>query len=47
MATVYNIELVSHWKNYSEKELKEIITNALKDKEKVKGNTITLKVEKK
>ena len=29
MATVYNIKLTSHWVNYTEEELKELILKAL------------------
>ena len=46
MATIYKVILVSHWSNYSEDQLKEILEKAPKQSEKDKGDTITVKVEK-
>ena len=44
MATVYKIEVVSYWVNYSEEEIQEMIKKALKD---VKGNDFEVEVERK
>jgi len=46
MATVYKVEVVSHWINYTEEELQKILEDAIKDKERDKGNTIQIKVER-
>lgn len=45
MATVYKVEVVSHWINYSKEELEKILTEAVKGKEREKGNEIKIKVE--
>lgn len=44
MATIYKIELVSHWANYTKEQLKKILEEALKEKERNKGNEITIEV---
>jgi len=44
MATIYKIEIVSHWANYTEKELQKILEDALIQKEREKGNQITIEV---
>ena len=44
MATIYKVEIVSHWVNYHPKEFEEIIKKALEDLGK---NEITVKVERK
>lgn len=44
MATIYKVEVVSHWTNYSEEELEKILIEALKEKNRKKGNQITVKV---
>ena len=41
MATVYKIELVSHWVNYHPKDIEKIIKEALKQK----GNEIEVKAQ--
>ena len=46
MATVYKIEVVSHWINYTEEQLKQMLEEAIKEKEKEKGNKIQIRVEK-
>lgn len=46
MATVYKVEVVSHWINYSEEQIKEMIESAIKDKERDKGNTVQIRVQK-
>ena len=42
MATVYKIEVVSHWVNYNPEDLKQKIEAALKDEG---GNEVTVTVE--
>jgi hypothetical protein len=44
MATVYKLELVSDWINYSKEELESILTDAVKKIESKKGNTIKIKI---
>lgn len=46
MATVYKVEVVSHWINYTEEQLKKILEDAIKEKERQKGNEIQIKVER-
>ena len=46
MATVYNVKVVSHWINYTEEQLQKMLEDAIKDKEREKGNTIQIKVER-
>jgi hypothetical protein len=46
MATVYKVEVVSHWINYTEEQLKQMIEDAIKEKERKKGNEIQIKVER-
>ena len=45
MATVYKIELASHWVNYSEKKLKEILEKALIEDNL--SNVVSIEVERK
>ena len=45
MATVYKVEVTSHWIRYSNEELELILTEAVKKIESEKGNTIQIKVE--
>lgn len=44
MATVYKVEVVSHWINYSQEDLENILTEALKKIESKKGNVIKFEV---
>jgi CTP:phosphocholine cytidylyltransferase-like protein len=46
MATVYKVELVSHWTSYTIEKLQKLLEDAIKkDKELKKyGNEITIKV---
>jgi hypothetical protein len=44
MATIYKIEIVSHWVNYTKEDLQKILEDALKEKERKKGNEITIEV---
>ena len=46
MATVYKVEVVSHWINYTEEQLKQMLEEAIKEKERQKGNEIQIKVER-
>jgi len=46
MATVYKVEVVSHWINYTEEQLKQMIEDAIKEKERKKGNEIQIKVKR-
>lgn len=46
MATLYTVEIVSHWTFYSKQELQKILEEALKDKERKKGNVFTIEVKK-
>ena len=43
MATVYKVEVVSHWITYSKEELELILTDALNKIESENGNTIKRK----
>jgi hypothetical protein len=45
MATVYKVEVVSHWISYSKEELELILTDAVNKIESEKGNTIEIRVE--
>jgi len=47
MATVYKVELTSHWVSYSIEELKKILEDTLRKTEKEKGNTISVEVSEK
>ena len=47
MATVYKIELVSHWVNYPPEELKKVLEKALKSSELSERNEVTIEVERK
>lgn len=47
MSTVYNIQVVSHWVNYSEDELLNKLKEAVKKLESESNNEITIEVKKK
>jgi hypothetical protein len=47
MATVYKVEVVSHWISYSKEELEKILQDAVNKTEREKGNTVQIKVETK
>ncbi len=47
MATIYKIELVSHWLNYPPEEVKKIIEDAFKKAEDNPRSEITANVERK
>ena len=44
MATLYKVEVVSHWISYSKEELELILTDAVNKIESEKGNTIKIKI---
>lgn len=47
MATVYEVEIVSHWTSFSKEQLKDLLENAIKkDKQLTKyKNEITIEVK--
>ena len=45
MATIYKVEVVSHWISYSKEELEKILTEAVKKIERKKGNDIQITVQ--
>ena len=45
MATVYKVEVVSHWINYTKEELEKILTEAVKKIELEQGNEIKITIE--
>jgi hypothetical protein len=52
MATIYKVEIVSHWVNYNEETLKKILEKSLLEKSLLqngygKGNEFTIKVKRK
>ena len=44
MATIYKVEIVSHWVNYPKEELQKVLEDALKETERHKGNVVTISV---
>ena len=44
MATVYKVEVVSDWINYSKEDLEKKLNEAINKEEREKGNTIKVKV---
>lgn len=44
MATVYKVEVTSHWINYTKEDLEKILSEAIKEKERQKGNEIDITV---
>lgn len=45
MATIYRVEVVSHWINYTKEELQEILQEAVNKVERDKGNEVDIVVE--
>lgn len=47
MATVYKVEIVSHWTSYTKDELQKLLENAIKKDKELKeyGNEITIEVQ--
>ena len=46
MATIYKVEIVSHWTSYTNYQLQKILEDAVKQKERDKGNLMTIEVTK-
>jgi len=46
MATIYKIELVSHWTDYTKEQLQKLLENAIKKDKEIKKykNEITIEV---
>ena len=47
MATIYKVEIVSHWISYTIEELQKLLENAIKQDKELKkfGNEITIEVQ--
>ncbi len=45
MATVYKVDVVSHWVNYTKEELQKILQEAIKKQIEAEGNEITFDVQ--
>ena len=45
MATVYKVEVTSHWVNYTKEELEEILKEAILFLDNENGNLITIEVK--
>lgn len=45
MATIYKVEVVSHWINYTKEELQKILQEAIKKQIEAHGNEITFDVQ--
>jgi hypothetical protein len=45
LATVYKVEVVSHWLNYTKEELQKILQEAIKKQIETEGNEITIEVQ--
>jgi hypothetical protein len=45
MATIYKVEVVSHWISYSKEELEKILIEAVKNIEREKRNEMQIRVE--
>ena len=46
MATVYEVEVVSHWINYTKEDLQEILKKVLIKVQEETSNEITIEVKK-
>lgn len=44
MATVYTAKIISHWVNYTEKDLQSILEEAIKEKMSDSTNEISVEV---
>ena len=46
MATIYKVEIVSHWTSYTKEQLQKLLENAIKKDEELKkfGNEVTIEV---
>jgi maltose-binding protein MalE len=45
MATIYKVEIVSFWTNYTKEQLEKILQDAVNKIEKEKGNEIQITVQ--
>jgi len=45
MATVYKVEVVSHWVDYTKEQMQKILNKAAKDIDKKTGNEIQFHVK--
>lgn len=45
MATIYKVEVVSHWCNYTKEDLEKILQDAVNKVEREKGNEVDIKVK--
>ena len=45
MATIYKVEVVSHWINYTKEELQKILNEAIKKQIEAESNEITIEVQ--
>jgi hypothetical protein len=45
MATIYKVEVVSFWSNYTKEQLEKILQDAVNKIEKEKGNEIKITVQ--
>jgi hypothetical protein len=47
MATIYKVEVVSHWTSYTKEQLQKLLENAIKKDEELKkfGNEVTIEVQ--
>lgn len=45
MATIYKVEVISHWINYTKEELERILNEAIKKQIEVEGNEISIEVQ--
>ena len=46
MATIYIVQVVSHWQSYTHEQLQQILNDAVQKIENPKRNTIQVKVIK-
>lgn len=44
MATIYKVEITSHFISYSKEEIEKILTESINKIEREKGNTVQIKV---
>jgi len=45
MATIYKVEVVSHWYNYTKEDLEKILQDVVNKVEREKGNEVDIKVK--
>ena len=46
MATIYKVEVVSHWRSYTKEQLQKLLETAIKNDKELngKGNEVTVRV---